>query len=307
AIAAEPGFTPSVKARSMLADAETLLALAEKARRASAPELNLTALAAGLWAGDLAVVERARLRIERRGKREGFLFGCAGFEYPYGENPGLKEIFDRVFNYATLPFYLARVEREKGKPDYPALERLQDAFQASGIVTKGHPLWWAHTAGMPPWTADLKWEDGSMRREIDRVIGDRVRHFAGRIRRYDIINEAHDWCNAWMMKQDELADMTCACADAVRNAGPDCRTVEHLLYVWGKRRRRPGPVGACQRAEHGSLFVHQKTPGGPLRLRCHRHAVVLSPPRHAGHRQTVRPLCGLREAIPHYGTGGPFA
>ncbi|MDR0400444.1 MAG: endo-1,4-beta-xylanase [Treponema sp.] len=228
------GFSPSVKTQSMLADAAALLGLAERAGPAKAAELNLTALAAGLWAGDLAVVERARARIAEQGKREGFLFGCAGVEYPYREQPGLKEIFDRLFNYATLPFYLARVEPEKGKPDYPTLERLQGAFEESGIATKGHPLWWAHTAGMPPWAADLKWGDGSMRREIDRVIGDRVRHFAGRIQRYDIINEAHDWCNIWMMKQEELIAMTSACARAVRDAGPDCKTVVNTCFMFGE-------------------------------------------------------------------------
>ena len=233
-IASEPGFVPSVKAQSMLADAKTLLALAEQAGSAKAAELNLTALAAGLWAGDLAVVERARLRIAKRSRREGFLFGCAGFEYPYEREAGLKEIFDQVFNYATLPFYLARVEPEPGKPDYSTLEKLQDAFEKSGIATKGHPLWWAHTAGMPPWTLDLKWEDGTLNWEIERVISDRVRHFAGRIKRYDIINEAHDWCNAWMMKQDELIDVTIACAEAVRNAGPDCQTVVNTCFMFGE-------------------------------------------------------------------------
>ncbi|MDR3248193.1 MAG: hypothetical protein LBT39_05350, partial [Treponema sp.] len=117
-------FAPSVKALSMLADARTLLALAAKAGPAKAAELNLTSLGAGLWAGDLAAVERARSRIAAAAqvKRENFLFGCAGFEYPYEKNPAIKEAFDQVFNYATLPFYLGRVEPEKGKPDYPTLE-----------------------------------------------------------------------------------------------------------------------------------------------------------------------------------------
>jgi GH35 family endo-1,4-beta-xylanase len=238
-------FVPSVRAQSLLADAQTLLALADAKAQAGAAaadtgtarkaaELHLTSLAAGLWAGDLAVVERARARIANRARRENFLFGCAGFEYPYEKSPGLKEVYDKVFNYATLPFYLGRVEPEKGKPDYPTLEKLQDAFEKSNIVTKGHPLWWAHTAGMPSWTQDLHWQDGSIRREINRVITDRVKHFAGRIQRYDIINEAHDWCNAWMMSQDELVDMTKACAEAVRNAGPDCKTVVNTCFMFGE-------------------------------------------------------------------------
>jgi GH35 family endo-1,4-beta-xylanase len=233
---ARGGGAASAKCRSFLGTAKTLLALAEggRASAARAAEARVAALAAALWAGDLAAVEGARARIAAREKREGFLFGCAGFEYPWEGVPGLQERFNQVFNYATLPFYLARVEMEKGKPDYPTLERLQDQFERAGILTKGHPLWWAHSAGMPPWTRELRWDDGSIRREIRRVIGDRVRHFQGRIRRYDIINEAHDWCNAWMMSQEELVEMTRACAEAVYEADSSCTTVVNTCFMFGE-------------------------------------------------------------------------
>jgi GH35 family endo-1,4-beta-xylanase len=179
-------------------------------------------------------VERARARIAKRPKRENFLFGCSGFQYPYAHEEGIRELFDSLFNYATLPFYLARVEPEKGKPDYPTLDTLQDHFEKQGIKTKGHPLWWAHTAGMPPWTKDLNWKDGSIRREIDRVITDRVHHFKDRIFYYDVINEAHDWCNSWNMSQQELVDMTAACADAVHTADSRCNAVVNTCFMFGE-------------------------------------------------------------------------
>jgi GH35 family endo-1,4-beta-xylanase len=231
------GFPVSAKCLSLLGDAKTMLRLAETAGSSSpgkAAEFNMTALAAGLWAGELAVVERARERIASRKKRDAFLFGCAGFEYPYAGHPELKEIFDSLFNYATLPFYLARVEKEKGKPDYRVLDALQENFEKAAIQTKGHPLWWAHSAGMPPWTEDLKWEDGGIRRELNRVITDRVKRYKGRIHYYDVINEAHDWCNAWMMTQDQLVEMTRACADAVHNEDASCRTVVNTCFMFGE-------------------------------------------------------------------------
>ena len=178
------GFEPSVKCLSLLRDAETLLRLGE-ANPAKAPAYHLAALGAGLWSGELAAVERAQARIRRNGKREEMLFGAGGFRYPYDgwegnhrgggqiHYPGLPDMkanFDSVFNYATLPFYLAEREKEYGKPDFSYLDRLQDAFSAAGITTKGHPLWWAHTAGMPEWTKGLRYEDGSMKREIKRTI-----------------------------------------------------------------------------------------------------------------------------------------
>ena len=204
-------FTPSPKCLSLLRDAETLLKLGE-ANTIKAPAYHMAALGAGMWSGELAAVERAQARIAKRGKREEMLFGAGGFRYPYdgwsgnkrgGKQilypglPGMKENFDSIFNYATLPFYLAEREPEYGKPDFSYLDHLQDAFTEAGITTKGHPLWWAHTAGMPEWTKGLRYEDGSMKREIRRTISETVAHFKGRTRFYDAINENHDWCNAY--------------------------------------------------------------------------------------------------------------
>lgn len=256
-------FIPSPKCRSLLTDGKTLLDLAEKARvsgkgGAKAAEYQVTALAALLWAGDLAAVERARSRIAAKNRRAAFLFGCAGFEYPYRELPGVKTCFDRIFNYATLPFYLSRVEYERGKPDYAPLDTLQDFFERAGIRTKGHPLWWAHTAGMPPWTRELKWEDGGIRRELERVIRERVQRYRGRIFIYDVINEAHDWCNAWMMSQDQLVEMTRACADAVHQADSACKTVVNTCFMFGENAADP-------RVQWGIINERNMTPWSYIR------------------------------------------
>ncbi len=240
-------FTPSPKCMSLLRDAETLLRLAE-ANPAKAPAYQMASLGASLWSGELAAVERAKARIEKRGKRE-MLFGAGGFRYPYDgfrKNrrggteiryqglPGMKENFDSVFNYATLPFYLAEREPEYGKPDFEYLDHLQDAFTASGITTKGHPLWWAHTAGMPEWTKGLSYGDGSMKREIRRTISETVSHFRGRTQFYDAINENHDWCNAYNLTQDEQTDITKYCVDCIHDADPDAKVVINTCFMFGE-------------------------------------------------------------------------
>ncbi|MDR1278092.1 MAG: endo-1,4-beta-xylanase [Treponema sp.] len=244
----ENDFLPSPKCCSLLADGKTMLRLAETASgpagktaalKPEAAEYQHTALTALMWAGDLAVVEQARARIGAAKTRKPLLFGCAGFEYPYKDLPEAKARFDQVFNYATMPFYLARVEPEQGKPNYAPLDTLLDHLEKAGITAKGHPLWWAHTAGMPPWTRNLRWEDGSIRRELERVITSRVRRYQGRIRIYDVINEAHDWCNAWMMSQDQLVEMTKACADAVHNADSSCKTVVNTCFMFGENAADP--------------------------------------------------------------------
>ena len=225
-------FTPSPKCSSMLAHAKTMFELGEKGE-SKAARYNMTALAFALWAGELAAVERAQSIIATKGRRE-FLFGCGGFDYPYPENPGMKEMFDSLFNYATLPFYLAGLEPEMNKPDYTKLDRLQDAFEESGIITKGHPLWWTHTAGMPPWTKDLRWEDGTIAREIDRVVKRSVNRYKGRIGYYDAINEAHDWCNAYHLTQQQLVEMTKLCCDAIHEADPSVNAVINTCFMFGE-------------------------------------------------------------------------
>lgn len=245
-VLAQKEFQPSLQCLSMLGDAKALLAMAQ-ANPAKAPAYHMTALAASLWSGEIAAVERAKARIALRGKRE-MLFGAGGFSYPYDADrggrsrkapvyagmPSMKDSFDSVFNYATLPFYMAEREREYGKPDYSYLDHLQDAFEKSGITTKGHPLWWAHTAGMPDWTRGLRFEDGSIRREIDRTIRDTVNHFKGRIRIYDAINENHDWCNAYNLTQDQQTQMTGFCCDAIHDADPDALAVINTCFMFGE-------------------------------------------------------------------------
>ena len=210
----------------------SLIKMAENSSKA--PELNLCALANSLLAGELAVLERARSRIAKMPRRDNFLFGCGAFNYPYENKSGLKEIFDSLFNYATLPFYLERVEWEKDKPAYGILDKLQGELEKSNIKTKAHPLWWAHTAGMPPWARELKWEDGGIQRELKRVSQRSVNRYKGRIHYFDVINEAHDWCNAFMLTQEEEAEMTRLCCDAVHEADPNANAIINTCFMFGE-------------------------------------------------------------------------
>ena len=227
------GFTPSPKCVSKLNDAKALLRLGE-VNAQNAPDYNLTALAVSLWAGELAAVERAKARILAKGRRGEFLFGCGGFDYPYERYPDGKALFDSVFNYATLPFYLGRTEPEYGEPRYEIIDKLVDEFAKTGIKTKGHPLWWAHYDSWPQWARDLKWEDGGVRRELHRVVKRHVARYIGKIELFDAINEAHDWCNMWKMQQDELVEMTKLCCDDIHETNPKAKAVVNTCFMFGE-------------------------------------------------------------------------
>jgi GH35 family endo-1,4-beta-xylanase len=227
---AKGGFKPSPKCLSKLNDAKSLLKLAESSPKAA--DMNITALAVGLWAGELVAVERARAKITST--RSNFLFGCGGFAYPYANVLNGKDMFDSVFNYSTLPFYLGRTEPEYNKPDYDVVDKLVDEFTKMNIKMKGHPLWWAHVDSWPAWARDLKWEDGSVQKELHRVVKRHVQRYIGRVEIFDAINEAHDWCNMWNMQQDELVEMTGMCCDDIHEANPKAQAVVNTCFMFGE-------------------------------------------------------------------------
>lgn len=133
--------------------------------------------------------------VELEQVRHRFLFGCTGFEFiehanGESENPERDEraveLWEGLFNFATLPFYWGRFEPERGKPDTRRLLQAARWLADRGHVIKGHPLTW-HTV-TADWLLDL---DNA---EIARVQTDRIRRemtdFAGVIDMWDVINEA---------------------------------------------------------------------------------------------------------------------
>jgi GH35 family endo-1,4-beta-xylanase len=178
----------------------------------SAARRRMQALAHGLWAGELAVVEHARHAIAAREARRDFLFGCNAFKYradgPYAEH------FKQVMNYATLPFYLGRLEAAEGNPDYARIDQILEWCERSHLRPKGHPLWWGHEAGIPKWLAGADWD--AARRHCERVVARSVDRYKGRINYWDVINEAHDWANGLKLTQEQEIEITRLCCDAAR-------------------------------------------------------------------------------------------
>lgn len=100
--------------------------------------------------------------------------------------PRLVDPWFELFNTATLPFYWARFEPERGIPDTRRLRRTATWFVEHGCTVKGHPLLW-HTLA-PRWLLDLPSDavEAAVRARITREVTD----FAGVIGTWDAINEA---------------------------------------------------------------------------------------------------------------------
>ncbi|PRY57341.1 endo-1,4-beta-xylanase [Glycomyces artemisiae] len=136
-------------------------------------------------AGSEVVVEQTRHR---------FLFGCTGFDLVGHANGSAAdaeraarnaELWEGLFNFATLPFYWGRFEPERGNPDTERLLKAARWFADRGHPVKGHPLAW-HTV-TADWLLDLDNEEIA-RAQVDRITRE-VSGFAGAIDMWDVINE----------------------------------------------------------------------------------------------------------------------
>jgi len=129
--------------------------------------------------------------------RHKFLFGTAAFDlvpFTNGEYEGEKkeqaeqraEKLLALSNAATLPFYWARFEPQRGKPMTKEVQNAARWCLDHHLMTKGHPLCW-HTL-----TADWLLEMSNaeiLQAQIARIQRD-VSDFRGVIDMWDVINEA---------------------------------------------------------------------------------------------------------------------
>ncbi|WP_212567927.1 endo-1,4-beta-xylanase [Bacillus alkalicellulosilyticus] len=125
-----------------------------------------------------------------------FLFGCGAFDAVEVANKSVPaerlafleeklELYLDVFNSATLPFYWARFEPEKGKPQTNELQAAARWLKERNMSVKGHPLCW-HTL-TAPWLLEMSNEE-ILKAQLDRIERD-VTDFKGIIDTWDVINE----------------------------------------------------------------------------------------------------------------------
>ena len=122
-------------------------------------------------------------------KKHEFLFGANCFLAEQYETPAMNQqydaLFTEVFNYATLPYYWGAYEPERGVPRPEKVSRLLDWCDRFGLDRKGHPLHWHEVP--PAWLTQADGEN--MEALCKRRVGDVVRLFKDRVKRWDIVNE----------------------------------------------------------------------------------------------------------------------
>jgi GH35 family endo-1,4-beta-xylanase len=94
--------------------------------------------------------------------------------------------FLQLFNQVTLPFYWARFEPQRGRPQTERILNTACWYQDHNCLVKGHPLCW-HTL-TADWLLDMSPRGilQAQARRIEREVSD----FAGVIDMWDVVNEA---------------------------------------------------------------------------------------------------------------------
>jgi len=118
-----------------------------------------------------------------------FLFGCNIYGFDHFGDPAKNEAYKRrfreLFNYATVGFYWRWYEPERGKPIYPYTDKVVAWCRRHGIRMKGHPLLWAHKAGVPTWAGNRQPPPEVQKQRVQEII----RRYSGKIEFWEVVNE----------------------------------------------------------------------------------------------------------------------
>jgi GH35 family endo-1,4-beta-xylanase len=132
-------------------------------------------------------LQGAKVEVDLR--RHEFLFGCNLFGFDAfktaAENDAYKQRFAALFNFATLPFYWNSYEPQEGHPNYASTDKIVAWCKEQHIRMKGHPLLWAHEAGIPPWAKGQQPPPSVQKKRVTDIIS----RYGRDIEFWEVLNE----------------------------------------------------------------------------------------------------------------------
>ncbi len=188
-----------------------------------------------LWAGEEAVLGKAKWEIQHRGKRPDFHFGCNFFGFSEADK-SYRTYFTELFDFATIPLYWQSLEPQKGQKKYEDLDKTIAWLNQHQITPKGHPLVWFAEYGLPDWLQDQSFS--SMQVKIADHIREVTQYFGDRLPYYDVINEGSglSFANQPNYTVEELVELTKIASVSCHQGNPDTFRIINNCCLWARYR-----------------------------------------------------------------------
>ena len=197
-------------------------------------------LCKALWAGEELELEFANINLNKKSseERKNILFG--GFYFGDGSKKdkltdACNYYYEKLYNFSTIGFYHKGMEPERGVCDWKSKDNAVAFVERMGLTMKGHPLsWWCQKHGFSDWMMRLSFE--SAKKVVYQQIYDTVDRFKGRVKYWDVINEAHNppWTGADLyLPFDKVYETTALACRAVRDADPNAVRIVNINHPWG--------------------------------------------------------------------------
>ena len=218
------------------AKAERLRAQDERYRAAgfSPPEELARQIGAALAGGDLlelvAACDALELAHARRRPVNGEQhMGCDATRMYLTKPDRFRRYLKRLFDYATVTFYTSSTGLEDFEPvegtyEFASRDLLVHHLERLGVAVEGRPLLWLHSMVAPEWLAakDFDGLRAYLREYIPAVVG----RYRGRIGRWEVVNEAHDWADVIHLDHAQMIEAARDACELTRATDP---TVERLI------------------------------------------------------------------------------
>lgn len=183
---------------------------------------------------DTAIVEDARWTVGRfdTERTAGIRFG--GNAFGHFLSKGYRDRFEAIFDFATIPFYAAAIEPQRGSMRWDIIDGMLDWLDRAGIEAKGHPLYWGHELNLPAWLTRSSFST------VLELVVDQVERFLGRygdrITVWDIVNEAHDWppANVLGFTSEQQIELTRTLSETVARVAPGSSRVLNCTATWAE-------------------------------------------------------------------------
>jgi GH35 family endo-1,4-beta-xylanase len=168
-----------------------------------------------------------------------------------------KQLFARLFNYATINFYWGSHEKIRGKWDYdsaPLSSELLKWAKAQGMVLKGHPLVWHQV--VPEWIDDAERDVRAIDRDIRRHVKFLIEQYP-EVDEWDLYNEVPGivWKDESSGMRRWQTFMGHEMADGRFTSGPGYVT-EAILEI--ARASRPEGFYILNHYQHDDPFYHRQ-------------------------------------------------